>query len=338
MSMPELPQVLMTDYVTDPVFERQVLDGSAEIACLDAHGEVGVLGRVGRARVIICFHDAQITRAVLQEASQCVGVVRSGVGFNNIDIRAAGELGIVVCNVPDYGTEEVADHALGLLLALARRIVPSVDSVRRGEWSVDVYAGTPRLRGQTVGIIGAGRIGTAFAIRVKTLGMRVVIYDPYVPRGHEKAIAVERVWALDDLLPQCQFLSLHCPLTDETRNIVDAHRLAQLPRGAYVVNTARGGLIDENALLAALDTGHVAWAALDVVEREPLADERMRRHPRLVVTPHCAFYSTEAAPEMRSKAAQEALRLLQGQPPRNPVNLAFLNNPRGLGATDGSTA
>lgn len=326
--MPEVPQVVMTDYVTDPVYERQVLDGSAEISCLDAHGETGVLGHVGRARVIICFHDAQITRTVLEEARQCVGVVRSGVGFNNIDIRAAGELGIVVCNVPDYGTEEVADHALGLLLALARRIVPSVDSVRRGEWSVDVYAGTPRLRGQTVGIIGAGRIGTAFAVRAKALGMRVVIYDPYVPRGYEKAIAVDRAWTLDDLLPQCQFLSLHCPLTDETRNIVDAHRLSQLPRGAYIVNTARGGLIDENALLAALDSGQVAWAALDVVEREPLADERLRRHPRLVITPHCAFYSTEAAPEMRTKAAQEALRLLRGEPPCGPVNLQYTQNSR----------
>jgi phosphoglycerate dehydrogenase-like enzyme len=248
------------------------------------------------------------------------------VGFNNIDIRAAGEMGIVVCNVPDYGTEEVADHALGLLLALARRIVPAVDSIRRGEWNVAINVETPRLRGQTVGIIGAGRIGTAFAIRAKTLGMRVVIYDPYVPRGHEKAIAVDRAWTLDELLPQCQFLSLHCPLTDETRNIVDAHRLAQLPRGAYVVNTARGGLIDENALLAALDSGQVAWAALDVVEREPLADERLRRHPRLIITPHCAFYSTKAAPEMRTKAAEEALRLLRGESPRNPVNRQFLTN------------
>ncbi len=322
--MANLPQVVITDYVTEPEFERQVLEGSAEITCLDAHGEAGVLGRVARARVIICFHDVEITRAVLEEARQCVGVVRSGVGFNNIDIGVAGEMGIVVCNVPDYGTEEVADHALGLLLVLARRIVPAVDSIRRGEWNVGINMGAPRLRGQTVGIIGAGRIGTAFAIRAKTLGMRVVIYDPYVPRGYEKSIAVERAWTLDALLPQCQFLSLHCPLTEETRNILNAHRLAQLTRGAYLVNTARGGLIDENALLAALDVEQVAWAALDVVEREPLADERLRRHPRLVITPHCAFYSTEAAPEMRTKAAEEALRLMQGQAPRNPVNTQFL--------------
>ena len=328
--MPNLPKVIITDYVTQPDVERQVLDGTAEITCLDAHGEAGVLGRVRQARVIICFHDVEITRAVLEEASQCLGVVRSGVGFNNIDIRAAGELGIVVCNVPDYGTEEVADHALGLLLVLARRIVPAVESIRRGEWNVGVNAGAPRLRGQTVGIIGAGRIGSAFALRAKTLGMRVVIYDPYVPRGFEKAIAVERSWSLDELLPQCQFVSLHCPLTDETRNILDAGRLAQFPRGAYVVNTARGGLIDENALLAALDSGQVGWAALDVVEREPLADERLRRHPRLIITPHCAFYSAAAAPEMRTKAAEEAIRLLCDIAPRNTVNSQFLRDRRTL--------
>jgi D-3-phosphoglycerate dehydrogenase len=328
--MPDLPQVLITDYVKVPDYEAPVLDGVAEICCLDARGEAGILGRVSSARVIICFHDVEITRTVLNQAAQCVGVVRSGVGFNNIDIRAAGEMGIVVCNVPDYGTEEVADHALGLLLALARRIVPAADSIRRGEWNVAVNSGAPRLRNQTVGIIGAGRIGTAFASRAKAIGMRVVIYDPYVPRGYEKAIAVDRAWTLDELLPQCQFVSLHCPLTDETRHILDEKRLEQLPAGAYLVNTARGGLVDENALIGALERGRVAWAALDVIEREPLADERLRNHPRLLITPHCAFYSAEAAPEMRTKGAQEALRLLRKLPPRCPVNLPHMRNPRAV--------
>jgi phosphoglycerate dehydrogenase-like enzyme len=164
--------------------------------------------------VIICFHDVEVTRKVLGQAVQCVGVIRGGVGFNNIDVRAAGELGIVVCNVPDYGTEEVADHALALLLAIARRIVPAADSIRRGEWNIAINTGAPRLRGQTVGIIGAGRIGTALAARVRSLGMRAVIFDPYVPHGYEKAIGVERAWTMDELMPQCQFVSLHCPLTD----------------------------------------------------------------------------------------------------------------------------
>jgi D-3-phosphoglycerate dehydrogenase len=328
--MADLPQVVITDYVTDPEFERVVLQDAAQIVCLDARGEAGVLERVSRARVIICFHDVQITRKVLEQATECIGVVRSGVGFNNIDIRAAGDLGIVVCNVPDYGTEEVADHALGLLLALARRIVPAANSTRRGEWNVAINTGSPRLRGQTVGIIGAGRIGTAMARRVRSLGMRVIIFDPYVPRGYEKAIAVERAWSLDDLLPQCQFVTLHCPLTEETRYILNQARLNQLPRGAYVVNTARGGLIDEQALLNALDTGQIAWAALDVVEREPLDNVRLRDHPQVLITPHCAFYSVEAAPEMRTKGAEEALRLLRRVPPRCAVNRPYVKNPRAL--------
>jgi C-terminal binding protein len=326
--MADLPQLVITDYVTDPDCERQVLKDAAQIVCLDAHGETELLGKLDRARAVICFHDVQITRRVLEQAPQCVGVVRAGVGFNNIDIRAAGEMGIVVCNVPDYGTEEVADHALGLLLALARRIVPAANSTRGGEWNVAINLGAPRLRGLTVGIIGAGRIGTAMARRVAALGMRVVIYDPYVPRGYEKAIAVERAWTLDELLPQCHFVSLHCPMTEETYHILDAKRLEQLPRGAYLINTARGGLVDEEALIGAADSGRIQWAALDVVEREPLANDRLRNHPRIVVTPHCAFYSVEAAPEMRTKGAQEVLRLLQSVPPRCPVNAAFLRNPR----------
>ncbi len=328
--MTKLPQVVITDYIVDPHVERPVLDGVGEIACLNAVGAAGLRGRVGDAAVIICFHGVEITANVLAEANRCIAVVRGGVGFNNIDLRAAGERGIVVCNVPDYGTEEVADHALGLLIALARRIVPAVDSIRRGEWNVAINEGTPRLRGRTVGIIGCGRIGSAFALRAKAIGLSVVIFDPYLPRGFEKALGVDRVWSLEDLLPRCQFLSTHCPLTDETRHMLDARTLALLPRGAYVVNTARGGVIEESALLDALDSGHITSAALDVIEREPLDNERLRQHPRLIITPHCAFYSVESAPEARRKAAEEARRILLGEPPRNPVNLQFLKELRGL--------
>ncbi len=319
-----LPRVVITDYVTEPEFERRVLDGAAEVICLGAHDTASLRGRLTDAAVIICFHEVEITAAVLGDAPACVGVVRAGVGFNNIDIRAAGERGIVVCNVPDYGTEEVADHALMLLLALARRLVPAIDSIRRGEWNVAINEGAPRLRGQTVGVIGAGRIGTAFALRAKSLGMCVVIFDPFVPRGYEKAIGVERAWSLEELLPQCQFLSLHCPLTDETRGMLGAAELSKLPRGAYLINTARGVVVNESALLDALDRGQLAAAALDVLDREPPDDDRLHRHPRLLITPHCAFYSVASAPEMRTKAAEEAQRLIRGESPRCPVNCEFL--------------
>ena len=166
------------------------------------------------------------------------------------------------------------------------------------------------------------------ALRAKAFGMRVVFYDPYKPEGLEKSLGVERCHRLDELLARSEFLSLHCPLTAETHHILNAKTLALLPPGAYVVNTARGPCIDLDALLAALDSGQVAFAGLDVVEREPLDDERLRRHPRVLLTPHTAFYSVEAFAEMRTKGAEEALRLVRGEPVRNPVNLHCLVNPR----------
>ncbi len=170
-------------------------------------------------------------------------------------------------------------------------------------------------------------------LRAKTLGMRVVIYDPYKPDGVEKALGVERCHRLEELLAQAEFISLHCPLTDETRHLLNARTLALLPRGAYVINTARGPCVEATALMAAVDAGHVAYAALDVVEEEPLRDERLRRHERIVLTPHTAFYSVEGFQEMRSKGAAEARRLLLGEPVRNAVNLNWLKG--GLRASGG---
>jgi C-terminal binding protein len=290
--------------------------------------EADVAARAAAADVLLVFHDIKLTERSIAALAKCRGIVRCGVGFDNVDLKAAGGRGIVVCNVPDYGTEEVADHALMLLLALARRLLPAEQSVRAGRWDATTVFGTPRLRGRTLGLIGCGRIGTAMALRAKALGMRVVFYDPYKPDGLEKALGVERCWRLDDLLTQSQFLSLHCPLTAETRHILNAETLTRLPAGAYVVNTARGPCIDAPALLDAVDSGQVAYAGLDVVEREPLDDERLRRHPRVLLTPHAAFYSVEAFAEMRTKGAEEGLRLLRGEPVRNPVNLHCLVNPR----------
>jgi phosphoglycerate dehydrogenase-like enzyme len=215
-----------------------------------------------------------------------------------------------------------------LLLALARQLVPVANAVRDGRWDITTIHGAPRLRGRTLAIIGCGRIGSALALRARSLGMRVVFYDPYKPDGHEKSLGIERVYRLEELWPQAEFLSLHCPLTRETHHLLNADTLSCLRMGSYLINTARGGCIDLVAVRTALDGGRVAYAALDVLEREPLDDEALRRHPRVVLTPHAAFYSVEGFREMRTKAAQEVRRLLLGEPVRNPVNLHCLTDPR----------
>jgi phosphoglycerate dehydrogenase-like enzyme len=217
-----------------------------------------------------------------------------------------------------------------LLLALARRLLPADGAIRAGGWDLRAVFGAPRLRGRILGIVGCGRIGTALALRAKALGLRVVFCDPYLPDGVDKSLAVERANSLEELLPRAEFLSLHCPLTRQTRHLLNTRTLALLPRGAYVINTARGPCIDQEALLAALESGQVGFAGLDVFEREPLADDRLRRHPHVILTPHAAFYSVEGFQEMRVKGAREARRVLLGEPVRNPVNLHCLKAPRAV--------
>ncbi len=323
-------QVVVTDSLAEMGPERAILDDIADITLLQTNDEADVARRGTHADVLLVYHTIKLTERSIAALPKCRGIIRCGVGYDNVDLQAAGRRGIAVCNVPDYGTEEVADHALLMLLAIARRFVPSEKAVRDGSWDCQVAFGTPRLRGRTLGIVGCGRIGTAMVLRAKALGMRVVIYDPYKPDGVEKALGVERCYKLEELLAQSQFISLHCPLTAETRHLLNARTLALLPRGAYVVNTARGPCVDLAALADALDAGQVAAAGLDVFEREPLDDEAVRRHPRVVMTPHAAFYSAEGWVEMRTKGAMEGRRLLLGEPVRNPVNLHCLVNPRAV--------
>jgi len=321
-------KVLITDYLSEAGSEKKILEGLADIELLQTDNEADVARRGPEADVLLVYHDIRLTELSISRLTRCQAIIRCGVGFDNVDIKAAGGRGIVVCNVPDYGTEEVADHALLMLLAIARRFRPADQYVRQGQWDPRVVFGTPRLRGKTLGIVGCGRIGSAMVPRAKALGMRVVIYDPYQPDGLEKALGVERCSRLDDLLAQSQFLSLHCPLTAETRHLLNADTLAKLPRGAYVVNTARGPVIDLDALYAALQSGQVSFAGLDVVEPEPLTHEGIRQHANVILTPHAAFYSVEGFQEMRDKGALEAKRIFEGEPVRNLVNGRWLVNPR----------
>ncbi len=328
-----LPKVVITDLITEPLdHERGVLDGSAEIVALDAMSEDELIGKIEDAEVVMVYHYFRFTKASIDRLENCKAIVRPGVGYDGIDCEAARSRGIPVCNVPDYGTEEVADSAMGMAISLARGSHFLNSRLRRGvgEWNVDQAAPISRLRGQTFGIIGCGRIGTATALRAKAFGFDVLFYDPYLPDGVEKALGIRRVDSLAELLQESFVVSVHCPLTDETRSMVGADEIGTMQKGSFLVNTARGGIVDTEAVVNALGEGHLTGAGIDVLEKEPppqdsavLAAWRDAEHPahdRLILNPHTAFYCEEGCDEFRTKGAQEALRAIRGEPLRNVVN------------------
>jgi phosphoglycerate dehydrogenase-like enzyme len=321
--------VLIADFLQDDSIEASVLDGLARIIVVGGHQESDLFADLDEADAIILFHDVQrVSDATFERAKRCKVIVRAGVGYNNVDLPAAGRRGIAVCNVPDYGTEEVADHAMMLLLGVARHLRIQDHDMRSGTWDYLAGRETPRLRGKTLGIIGCGRIGSAMALRAKAFGLDVVFYDPNIPPGLDKALGIRREFQLEPLLEQSHFVSLHCYLDDRSRHLIDSKALSRMPAGSILINTARGPVVDQEALIEALESGHLLGAGIDVFEREPLDDERLRNHPRVILTPHSAFYSKEGFIELRTKAAEEVRRVLLGEAPRNLVNGSMLVNPR----------
>ena len=319
--MPAPMTVVITDFLEEADVETPILGDLARIVIARAQDEASLRAVVGEADAMILFHEiARMGDATFSAAPRCRCVVRAGVGYNNVDLAAAGRHGIAVCNVPDYGSEEVADHAILFLLALARKLIPCHEAIRGGTWHYESAVGTPRLRGKVLGLVGCGRIGSATALRAKAFGLDVVFYDPMVKHGTDKALGIRRAHSLEELLSQSHFVSLHCYLDECSHHLINAETLALMRPGSYLINTARGGVVDQKALIDALDSGHLVAAALDVVEREPLDDERLRYHPSVILTPHSAFYSVEGFVELRTKAAEEVRRVLLGNPPWNQVN------------------
>jgi len=332
--MPEKFKVVITDFIVDELAaEREILDDIATIDPINAFSEDELFGRIEDADAVMVYHCLEFTKASVDRLQQCRIIVRPGVGYDNVDVAAARQRGIPVANVPDYGTEEVADSAIGLMLSLTRGITPLNVLLRDNpdmEWKQTHMAPLPRLRGRVFGIIGIGRIGTAAARRAQALGMDVVFYDPYLDDGYDKAIGVRRVDTLEELLEQSYVVSPHCPLTDETRHMINAQTIAKMPPGSFLVNTSRGGVVDTAAIPDALASGHLAGAGIDVLVLEPpkqddpliLAwrDPSHPAHHRLIVNPHAAFYCEEGMTDMRSKGAVACRRGLLGEPVRNVVN------------------
>ena len=269
--------------------------------------------------VIVCY--AQITAAIIGALTRCKVIGRTGLGVDNIDVPAATARGITVTYVPDYCLREVSDHAMALLLALARKVPFSNKLVQAGRWEMPAVAPLRRLEGQVLGLIGFGNIPRALAPKAQAFGLKVITHDPYVSRDVLAAAGVEGV-TFDDLLARADFISVHAPLLPATRGLLNAAAFAKMKKGALILNTARGPLIDEQALIAALDSGHLGGAGLDVVATEPLPkDSPLIGRDNVILTPHTAFYSVEALDELQTKCAADVARVLSGEPPVYPVRM-----------------
>ena len=300
--------------------EAQVLDAAGVPWRLEqCRTAADVIERAAGAAVLVNQY-APITAEVLDALPDVRLVVRYGVGVDNVDVAAATERGVWVANVPDYGTSEVADHAVALALTLLRGIPALSASVRGGEWEYRVARPLRRLSTLRFGVIGCGAIGSVAGQRAAAFGMDVVGVD-VDDRRPDPDGAIRRV-SLDELVATSDVVSLHLALTPATAHLVDDAFLRRVRPGLVLVNTARGGLVDGAALLAALDDGRVGGAGLDVLEAEP-PDETGRRlaaHDRVIVTPHAAWYSEESFVSLKTEVAREAVRVLTGEPPRSPVN------------------
>jgi D-3-phosphoglycerate dehydrogenase len=326
----------ITDHITPPADIEQSAFPEAEF-CLLSDWRAAEENREAWQQVdaILVWHW-RVDRATVGLLDRCQIIVRYGVGYDLVDVGAVAEQGIHFCNTPDYGTEEVADTACGMILALQRKIVAYDRDCRRytADWQKHLLHPTWRTSECTLGMIGVGRIGTAVVNRMKPFGYRIVGYDPYQPSGHEKAVGYHRVDSLAELLSEADVVSIHCPLTEETRGMIDAEFLHQMKPGSLIVNTARGGIFaDLDCLEEALRSEHLTAAALDVLPDEPPKDHPLLRawredagwiRGRLIITPHSAYYSEQGSYEMRYKAAETArLYLIEGKL-RNQIAPGFV--------------
>ena len=293
---------------------------------------------LAQADGLVTWHEMRIDADLIAKIPKCRMIVRAGVGFDQIDLEAAGRVGIPVCNTPDYGTSEVADHAIALMLALTRGIVCFHEHLVQdpvGGFDSALAPLVRRLRGRTFGVVGFGRIGTATALRAKAFGFRVVGFDPYVSAGTEIAIGIERVGSLEALLEAADVVSLHCPLTAETRRMIGAEAFRRMKSSAILINTARGEVVDVPALIAAIRAGDIGGAGIDVLPTEPpnphdevaVAYRDLKAAgvaDRLILTPHAAWASPESRADARRLAVETAVLYLAKGHLRNLVNGPFL--------------
>ena len=322
-------KALITDYVWPNIdVESEVLRAAGVEPVVAPDTSEDTLAGLAADADIIMFCFAQVTGNVLRTAEKCKVASRYGIGVDNIDIPTATELGIVVTNVPDYCMDEVTDHAIGMILALNRRLLPHDSQVKAGGWT-EVVLDQPmhRTRGATLGILGYGRIGRSIADKAVGFGMNIVAYDPLIEPG--RTIDGVEIISFEDVLRRSHFITVHTPLTPETEGMIGADQFNMMMPGGIIVNCARGGIIQEQALADALNSGHLAGAGLDVLEPAPPPNNHpLLSAPNIIITPHTAFFSQASTVELERRTAQEALRVLNGNPPQNLINPQVLGKSR----------
>jgi D-3-phosphoglycerate dehydrogenase len=321
--------VLVTDYTwPNTSVEEEVLKAAnARLLVAQVGDENELLSLVPQADAILtCFK--KVSAAVVRAGEKLQVIGRYGIGVDNIGVDEATRLGIPVTNVPAYCLDEVAEHALALMLACARNIPHYNQAIRVDDWALNAQRPLFRVRGKVLGIVGFGKIGQTLAVKAASLGLKVVAYSPRPDVDAAQRLNVELV-SLDDLLKQADFVSLHVPMKPATRHLINAERLRQMKPTAFLINTARGGLIDHDALLQALQDGWIAGAGLDVFDPEHLeADHPLFALPNVIATPHVAFYSEESLAELQTKAAANVVAILTGRRPESVVNPEVLMLPR----------
>lgn len=319
----QLPrQANLKDVRVRYALELEALDPIAEIVEVDGSSEEAFIEGARDADALLTSWGINISRNIIESLEKCVVIGVGSVGVDMVDVDAATENGIVVTNTPDIFIEEVADHAMMLLLGCYRQVKVQNRIASEGRWyeGRPLLGDTPRLIGQTLGVLAYGNVAQATVRRAKAFGMHVIAFDPYVSEIKMTRDGIEPV-SFNELLERADYLSLHCLLNDETRHIMNAGAFARMKPSAYLINTCRGGVVDEKALIEALEKGQIAGAGLDVLEQEPpAADNPLLTMDNVIITPHAASATARMRPETRRRAAREIALALRGKWPMSPVN------------------
>ncbi len=314
-------KVVITDFEYPNVDQETkiITEFGAQLKACHLMTEEEIIGAVRDADAVIVQY-AVITRKIIDHMQNCKMIIKYGIGVNNIDSAAATEKGIYVCNVPDYGVDEVSNHAIALLLALAKKLPVITKALRGGDWGYTSTVPLFRLAGSTLGLVGLGRIPSLVAKKMSGFGMRILAFDPYMTPESAQERGAELV-GFETLCRESDFISIHCPLTDSTAHLFDERAFALMKKTAFLINSARGPVIDEKALVQALKSKKIAGAGLDVFETEPISQENeLLRMDNVIATPHCAWYSEEAISTLQRKVAEEVVNVLKGNPPFNCTN------------------